>query len=159
MLVLGIDPGIENLGWGIIEGQGNRLCHIDSGVLHPSKGLSPHEKLYEIHVFSKELFKSFEPGLLAIESVFVSKNIHNTLRLGEVRASVILSAVSCGTICMDIAPRKVKMALVGNGSATKEQVAFMTGRLLGLSETCGLKDRTDALAISICGYWETQRKI
>ena len=86
MRILGIDPGIKNLGWGIVEGQKQKLTHIESGIFNPETE-NLHEKLFEIYNYVRDIILEHSPEIVALESVFISKNPRNTLRLGEVRAA------------------------------------------------------------------------
>lgn len=154
--VLGIDPGIKNLGWGIIEGTKNRVAHVDSGVFNPTDS-ELSIKLFEIHNFIGELIIEFSPELVAIESVFVSKNVRNTLRLGEVRAAAIIACARADLGTIDIAPRLAKQLITGKGNATKDVVAMMITRILGIKQSSAKLDRFDALAIAVAGLWESER--
>ena len=154
MKVLGIDPGIKNLGWGIIEGEKRKLDHLESGIFCPDKTDDLGDKLLAIHNFLLELIDSYEPDLVAIESVFVSKNPRNTLRLGEVRAAAILACSRRNIAFRDFAPREVKKNLTGSGAASKALVADMVCRMLKLKQQKSKFDRYDAIAIAISGIWD-----
>lgn len=154
MKVLGIDPGIKNLGWAIIDGENRKVAHVDSGVFSPHRSDELGEKLLAIHDFINKIIEDYKPEHVAIESVFVSKNPRNTLRLGEVRAAVILACTRAEIPFTDYAPREVKQNITGSGSANKELVADMVCRILKLKREKSKFDRYDAIALAISGVWE-----
>jgi len=146
--VLGIDPGTINTGWGLIEVDGSAYMIIESGVFHP-KGKDRINKLVQIYDFVADIVNKFSPGIVAIEDTFYGKNIQSMIKLGEARTAALLAAALADIDVATFAPREIKMALVGNGNATKEQVAFMVKRMLDAPEKC-TTDQTDALAVAYC---------
>lgn len=146
--ILGIDPGSRATGFGLIEDQGSRLVHIESGVIRAS-GADFTERLRDLHTRAGELFIRTTPDALAIERVFVSKNADSALKLGAARASVLCAGFSSTTEIGEYAPRAVKQALVGNGGADKEQVRHMVRVILGLVGAKLALDASDALAIAV----------
>ncbi|MFP4460256.1 MAG: crossover junction endodeoxyribonuclease RuvC [Candidatus Zixiibacteriota bacterium] len=159
MRVLGIDPGIKNLGWGIVEGEKRKIHHLDSGVFSPTRSDDLGEKLLAIFDFLCEKIEQYQPDLVAIESVFVSKNPRNTLRLGEVRAAAILACTQKKTKFKDYAPREVKKNLTGSGAANKNLVADMVCTILKMKRQKSKLDRYDAIALAISGIWDMQWKV
>ena len=157
MRILGIDPGINNLGWAIIDGESRNPVHIDSGIFKPV-GEEIADKLFSIFEFTVEIIDKYKPHSIALESVFVSKNPKSTLRLGEVRASVMIAGSSNNLKTVDFAPRRVKQAVTGAGNASKDKVADMVCAMLKL-EKKGKFDRFDACAIALCGYHQARRPV
>lgn len=152
--ILGIDPGTINTGWGLIEVEGSNLRLTESGVFHP-KGEDRIEKLVQIYYFTTELIEKHAPKTVAIEDTFFGKNVQSMIKLGEARTAAILASAISKVDVATFAPREIKMAVVGNGNATKEQVAFMVKRILQAPESCSV-DQTDAIAVAYC--W-TQRAL
>ncbi|RKZ31376.1 crossover junction endodeoxyribonuclease RuvC [bacterium] len=148
MRILGIDPGTRNMGWGLIEVNGGETDVRSSGVFRPKEN-DRIDKLVEIHRFVLELIDKNKPDIVAVENTFYGKNVQSMIKLGEARSAVILAAALSEVDVTTFAPREIKMALVGNGNATKEQVAFMVKRLLDVPNDCPL-DETDALAVAYC---------
>ncbi len=157
MRILGIDPGINNLGWAVVEGESRNPVHVDSGVFCP-KERKINIRLVSIHRFVLELIERYRPESIALESVFVSMNPRSTLRLGEVRAAVIIAGTSRGLNVEDFAPRRVKQSITGAGNASKMKVADMVCAMMGIPKE-GKYDRYDAIAIAMCGYYERRRPV
>lgn len=150
MTVIGIDPGSQKTGWGIVNETGSRLELIGCGLIKsPPGGVFSH-RLAHIYTQLVEVLISFRPESAAIENVFMSKNPMSALKLGQARGVAVAACASRGIEISDYSPTEVKQALVGSGSAAKEQVAYMVGRLLGKSATEKPLDTTDALGVAIC---------
>lgn len=154
MKVLGIDPGIKNLGWAIVDGENRKVAHVDSGVFSPKRSDELGAKLLAIYDFIIEKIEEHKPEHVALESVFVSKNPRNTLRLGEVRAAVILACTRAEVPFADYAPREVKQNITGSGAANKTLVADMVCRILKIKPEKSKFDRYDAIALAISDVWE-----
>ena len=148
MRILGIDPGSRKTGYGIIECQGQKSQAISFGTINAGSGDFP-TRLKIIFQSISKLIDEFQPDEFAIESVFVSKNAGSALKLGQARGAAICAAVNIDLPVGEYAPREVKQALVGKGSAEKSQVAHMVGLILGISEKIP-EDAADALAIALC---------
>ncbi|MCK5833728.1 crossover junction endodeoxyribonuclease RuvC [bacterium] len=146
--ILGIDPGTINTGWGILQVNGDKIAHVESGVFHP-KSPDRIEKLVRIYDFVIDLVNKYKPSTVAIEDTFYGKNVQSMIKLGEARTSALLAAALSDVDVATFAPREIKMALVGNGNATKEQVAFMVQRLLNSPAGCPT-DQSDAIAVAYC---------
>jgi crossover junction endodeoxyribonuclease RuvC len=150
VVILGIDPGSNVTGYGLIEQDGGRLRLLDAGAIRAGRGDALPARLRLIHDALAELLAQARPGEVAIESVFAARNAHSALVLGHARG-VALLAVSLRDIpVVEYAPREVKLALTGHGAAGKEQVRFMVQRLLALPRAPASLDASDALAIAIC---------
>ena len=148
--VLGIDPGTRTIGWGLICVI-NKTCHaVDHGYFEVSKKLSFPEKLHRIHSFIVDLLNRLQPEVVAVEEVYVSQNAKTTLRLGHARGVILLAAVEYGVEIFEYAPREIKQAVFGNGSATKSQVQWMLFKLLELPEQGLQEDEADGLAVAVC---------
>lgn len=148
MVIIGIDPGSRVTGYGIIDHVGERLRHVHSGFIRVKGDRLPH-KLGDIFEQVSQLIEEYKPEQMGIESVFMNKNADSALKLGQARGAAICAAWQGAVDVHEYAPREVKLALVGTGSADKSQVNHMVCRLLSLQETVQA-DEADALAIAIC---------
>ncbi len=150
MIILGVDPGSHRTGYGLIEVAGSRMRLIDAGtVVIRAKDPLP-SRLRVIHEALLEMVDAKRPDVFAIEDVFMARNARSSLILGQARGAALLSAALRDIEVAEYAPREVKLALTGNGAATKEQVGFMVVRLLGLTEPPASMDASDALGIALC---------
>lgn len=147
-IILGIDPGSRITGYGIIGFAGQQFRYLDSGCIR-LKTDSLGEKCATIFDCINQLVNEYKPTHAAIESVFVSKNPNSAIKLGQARGAAIAAAARQGIEIAEYAPRKVKLAVVGTGSAEKEQVSHMVIKLLGLSDIPQV-DAGDALAVALC---------
>ncbi len=150
MRIVGIDPGIRVTGFGILE-KNEKLSVLSYGTITPPVQNSMEEKLKYLYSDAMEIIDKYKPDLFAIESTFYQKNVKSALILGQAKGSILLAAVNSNIPCKEFAPRKVKLAVVGNGSATKEQVQYMIQRILKLDTLPKPFDVSDALAIAYCG--------
>jgi crossover junction endodeoxyribonuclease RuvC len=149
MRLLGLDPGLRNTGWGVIDATDNRLSWVADGVVHSDDASSLAERLTQLHRGICQVVSEFAPEEAAVEETFVNQNPASTLKLGQARGAVLLAAGLSGLRVAEYAPRLVKQSLVGTGRAAKDQVAMMVRRLLpGCHSTQA--DSTDALAVAIC---------
>jgi len=149
MVILGIDPGTNTTGYGLIKRDGRNLVHLDNGVISPRKNLSLADKLSHIFVELKKLIDSARPDIAAVEEVFVAENARSALILGHARGVALLALSQSGILTHEYSTREVKKAIVGYGNADKNQVAQMVKRLLKLPEVAA-SDASDALAVAIC---------
>ncbi|MEE9571748.1 MAG: crossover junction endodeoxyribonuclease RuvC [Candidatus Neomarinimicrobiota bacterium] len=150
MRIVGIDPGIRVTGFGILE-KNEKLSVLSYGTITPPVQNSMEEKLKYLYSDAMEIIDKYKPDLFAIESTFYQKNVKSALILGQAKGSILLAAANSNIPCKEFAPRKVKLAVVGNGSATKEQVQYMIQRILKLDTLPKPFDVSDALAIAYCG--------
>ena len=148
MNILGIDPGSVTTGFGIIRQRGNKQEYIVSGCIKTGKKTWP-EKLAQIYQDLTIIAKEYLPEYVAIEQVFVNKNVSSALKLGHARGVAMLAIANMGIDIAEYSPRKIKQAVVGNGGAEKAQVQHMVKVLLNL-DTVPTTDAADALAIAIC---------
>lgn len=148
MRILGIDPGSQITGFGIIEVDGSQCRHVHSGHIKVDGETLP-ERLGMIFAGVRALVAEWEPQEMAIERVFMARNADSALKLGQARGAAICGAVGSVPTIAEYSPREVKQAIVGKGSATKEQIQHMVRVLLKL--TANLQpDQADALAIALC---------
>ena len=148
MRVLGIDPGLRNLGWGVIEMRGPRLSHVANGVCH-SAGDDLAARLLSLHAQLAEVLARLTPDCAAVEQTFVNKDAVATLKLGHARAIALLVPAQAGLSVGEYAPNAVKKTVVGVGKAAKEQVQHMVRMQLPGVQLAG-PDAADALAVAIC---------
>ncbi|MGY6534521.1 MAG: crossover junction endodeoxyribonuclease RuvC [Pararhodobacter sp.] len=148
MRVIGIDPGLRNLGWGVIDVSGPRLRHVANGVCH-SSGDDLAERLLSLHRQLTEVLVQHAPDCAAVEQTFVNKDAVATLKLGQARAIALLVPAQAGLRLGEYAPNAVKKTVVGVGKAAKEQVQHMVRMHLPGTQITG-PDAADALAVAIC---------
>jgi len=148
MRVIGIDPGLRNLGWGVLEVSGNRLAHVANGVCKSGTG-DLADRLLTLHIQLSDVFKRFAPDTAAVEQTFVNKDGVATLKLGQARGIAMLVPAQFGLPVGEYAPNKVKKTVVGVGHADKTQIAHMVKVQLPGVVLNG-PDAADALAIAIC---------
>ena len=148
MRVVGIDPGLRNLGWGIIEVAGPRLTHVANGVCH-SDGEDLGQRLLSLHVQLSAVFAQHAPKAAAVEQTFVNRDGAGTLKLGQARGIAMLVPAQAGLAIGEYAPNAVKKAVVGVGHADKSQILHMVRLHLPGAVMAGA-DAADALAIAIC---------
>ncbi|MBO6938551.1 MAG: crossover junction endodeoxyribonuclease RuvC [Deltaproteobacteria bacterium] len=147
MRVLGIDPGTQRTGWGIVETRRRRLVPLASGVIRTGKRPLP-ARLKIIHDSLTEVIREWAPGVVAIEDIFMAKHANAAMKLGHARGAAMVAAANCELDVHEYPPALVKRTVAGKGGADKTQVAKMVAVVLGLKELPGL-DATDALAIAI----------
>jgi crossover junction endodeoxyribonuclease RuvC len=147
MRILGIDPGSNATGYGVIEREGNRLRHVAHGTLRP-RGGSLEVRLYQLYDALCEVARHHEPDVAAVERVFVAQSARSALVLGQARGAVLAALGSLAVPVTEYAPAEVKQAVTGSGRADKRQVALMVRRLLGLDQLPE-SDAADALAAAI----------
>lgn len=147
--IIGIDPGLRNTGWGIIEVEGSRLSYVADGCVHSDETLTLAERLWQLHRQLAEVLASFGPDEAAIEETFVNTNARATLKLGQARGVAMLAPAQVGISVAEYAPNVVKKSVVGAGHAEKDQVKHMVRILLPKAQM-NTADSTDALAIAIC---------
>ena len=148
MTILGIDTSLRSSGYGVLVTEGSRMRSLEAGRIRNAPKLPLSECLRAIHARVVELIAQHAPDVVAIESVIYGKNAGTMLVLGEARCAVITAAADAGLSIYEYEPRRVKMAVCGNGLAEKEQVQRMVKTLLGLQEL-PQNDAADALAVAI----------
>ena len=153
-IILGIDPGTNILGFGVIGINAKGPYYIDMGVFDLRKISDPFEKLANIFAGVSELIEEHKPDQLAVESPFYGKNAQVILKLGRAQGAALTAAVMQGIPVAEYAPRKAKIAICGNGAASKEQVAMMIQKTLNVTLEAKYLDATDALAIALCHHYQ-----
>ena len=153
-IILGIDPGTNILGYGVISVDSKGPHYLDMGVFDLRKIKDPFEKLANIFAGVGELLDQYSPDELAVESPFYGKNAQVILKLGRAQGAAITAAVMRGIPVTEYAPRKAKIAICGNGAASKEQVALMIQKTLHVDLDPKYLDATDALAIALCHHYQ-----
>ena len=154
MRVLGIDPGLRNLGWGVIDVTGARLSHVANGICHTEKGSLADkgdlaDRLLSLHSQLSDVLRTYSPDEAAVENTFVNKDAVATLKLGQARGIALLVPAQFGLRVGEYAPNAVKKTVVGVGHAAKVQVDHMVRIHLPGVQIAG-PDAADALAIAIC---------
>ena len=149
VLILGIDPGLNRCGWGLIACEGSRMAHVAHGVITPPKQEQLAYRLANLFDGLCGVIAEHKPHQAAVEETFVNSNARAALALGQARGVALAAAARCGVLVGEYAPATIKKAVVGSGAADKTQIAFMVRRLL---PTAGAvtADAADALAIAIC---------
>lgn len=150
MLVLGIDPGLANTGYGVVQSAGGRLVALDGGVIETAAGLPVERRLAEIYEAIDALLTEHEPQAMALEELYFGQNVKTAFAVGQARGVVMVAAGRRGLTCESYTPQQVKGAVCGNGRAEKEQVARMVQALLGLQVPPTPDHAADALAVAIC---------
>jgi len=150
MIVLGIDPGLANTGYGVVARAGGRLRALDGGVIVTAAGLAAERRLALLHERVEALIDAHEPQAVALEALYFGQNAHSAFAVGQARGVVLLAAGRRGIDCHDYTPQQVKGAVCGSGRAGKAQVGRMVQALLALPEAPSPDHAADALAVAIC---------
>jgi crossover junction endodeoxyribonuclease RuvC len=150
MIVLGIDPGIANTGYGIVAGSGSRLQALEFGVIETRAAAPAEARLAEIHSDVGELIARFGVQALAVEDLYFGANVVSAMAVGQARGVVLLAAGQNGVPVRAYTPQQVKAAVCGSGRADKQQVARMVARLLGMAGPPRPDHAADALAVAVC---------
>lgn len=151
MRILGIDPGTETTGWGVIDReQGGRIKVQDYGVIKTSSKSPFPKRLIGIYRDLTKVIEKFKPEVMAVEELFFARNLKTAVSVGQARGVALLAGAQAGLEIREYTPLEVKMALVGYGRAEKVQVQKMVKAVLGLKELPKPDDAADALAIAVC---------
>ncbi|MDX1941204.1 MAG: crossover junction endodeoxyribonuclease RuvC [Saprospiraceae bacterium] len=157
--ILGVDPGTNILGYGIIEVENKTIQLVDLGVLYLKEELEQPEKLKRIFERLQIIISEFKPSQMAIEAPFYGKNIQSMFKLGRAQGVAIAAAITKGLTVTEYSPKKIKQAVTGNGNAAKEQVAAMLGTILKADLSEQFFDATDALATAVCHYYQSTSRL
>jgi crossover junction endodeoxyribonuclease RuvC len=155
-IILGIDPGTNILGYGLIHIKGNKMELIVMGVLRLEKVGDHALKLQKIFNHVVSLIEEYKPDELSIEAPFFGKNVQSMLKLGRAQGVAIAGALSKNLPIAEYSPKKIKQSITGNGNASKEQVSEMLKTLLSFKETPEFLDATDGLAAAVCHYFQAK---
>ena len=147
--ILGIDPGLRNTGWGVIDVAGTRLTHVANGVVSTDAKSTISERLVQLHYGLRAVITAHEPDLGAVEETFVNKDPRSALKLGAARGIALLVPALAGVPISEYAPNHVKKSVASAGQAGKEQIRAMVGMLLPGARITS-EDAADALAVAIC---------
>ncbi len=149
VLILGIDPGLNRCGWGLVLSEGSRLAHVAHGVITPKQQQQLASRLHDVFEGLCAVMEEHRPHEVAVEETFVNSNARAALALGQARGVALAAAARAGVLVAEYAPTTIKKAIVGSGAADKAQIAFMVRRLL---PTAGdvTADAADALGVALC---------
>ncbi len=159
MRVIGVDPGSRVCGYGVLESLNGEIVHLESGgIISPSASSLPL-RLKVIYDRLKEVIERCSPDIMSIEDVFFAKNVRSAIKLGEARGVALLVAATCGIHVYEYAPTEIKLALTGQGRATKLKVQEIVSRVLGIPNW-EKTDVSDAVAIALChiNIYETRER-
>ena len=149
-IIMGIDPGTRITGYGIIKKEYKSVIPLDFGCIKPPPNLKLHKRYLIIYRGVEKLIKKYKPHAIATETQFVKKNAQSALKLGMARGVIIIAAEKNSIPIYEYAPKKVKLAVVGNGKASKVQITKMVQMLLNLKYEKIPEDAADALAMAVC---------
>ncbi len=153
-VILGIDPGTSIMGYGILKAINNNPMMVDMGLVKMKKIIDPYLKLKEIFNSTTNLIDKYCPDEMAIEAPFFGKNVQSMLKLGRAQGVAIAAALQRDIPIFEYAPRKIKVAITGQGAASKEQVAAILKNILNYTEDPEDFDASDALAAALCHFYQ-----
>ena len=156
-IILGIDPGTNLMGFGVIRAGSGKPEFLDMGIIDLKKYPDPYMKLRMILEKTGELIEKFLPDEVAVEAPFFGKNVQSMLKLGRAQGVAMAAVLSHDIPVAEYAPRKIKLAITGAGHASKEQVAGMLVRMFGLKEIPANLDATDGLAVAVCHFYQKDK--
>lgn len=149
VLILGIDPGLNRCGWGVIASEGSRLSYVAHGVIKPPPAQQLASRLHDVFDALCTVMNEHQPHEAAVEETFVNSNARAALALGQARGVALAAAARSGIMVAEYAPATIKKAVVGAGNADKTQIAFMVRRLLPTAGDVSA-DAADALGVALC---------
>ncbi len=150
-IILGIDPGLQHTGWGVISARAGQVSFVACGIIHTNAKDAVAARLLALHNGLQRVIELYKPDESAIEETFVNKNNASSLKLGQARGAIILSVAITGLQCAEYSANMVKKSVVGSGHADKAQVAMMVKTILPASNAAASGiDAADALAVAIC---------
>jgi len=158
-IILGIDPGTQVMGFGLISVRGEEIKFVQMNELHLTGYKDPYLRLKHIFERTIELIDTHCPDEIAIEAPFYGKNVQSMLKLGRAQGVAMAAGLSRQIPITEYLPKKIKMAITGNGNASKEQVAGMLQMLLRLEELPGRLDATDGLAAAVCHHYNRGKSV
>lgn len=154
MFVLGIDPGLSITGYGVIVSRGERPQAVSAGALRTSPGTPDAARLQELFTDLEKLLREYRPAEIAVEQVFVNRNLQTATAVGRASGVILLAASRAGAPVFEYTPSAVKLAVTGSGDAAKDRVQALVARRLGLPAAPRPADAADALAIALC-HWQS----
>ncbi len=149
MIIMGIDPGLALMGFGVIETDGYRFRTLDYGVIDTPAGMDEPDRLLMLWDGLNALLKMYKPEAVAVEELFFNKNVKTAVSIGQARGVILLAVKTCGIPLYEYTPLQVKQAVVGYGRAEKRQIQLMVKTILNLKDIPKPDDAADALAIAI----------
>lgn len=149
ILILGVDPGLNRCGWGLVLSEGSRLTHVAHGVIAPKPQQQLASRLHDLFEGLCAVIEHHRPDEAAVEETFVNANARAALALGQARGVALAAAARAGLGVAEYAPATIKKAIVGSGAADKTQIAFMVRRLLPTAGDVSA-DAADALGVALC---------
>jgi crossover junction endodeoxyribonuclease RuvC len=155
--ILGIDPGTNITGYGLVEIRNNKPVILDMGKITPKKGLLHYDRIKVLHEESLKIVEKYRPDVMAIEAPFFGKDIQAMLKLGRAQGVIMVAALMHNVPIHEYAPLLVKQSITGMGRASKEQVAYFLQKVYHLTELPETTDVTDAIAVAICHYIQLSR--
>ncbi len=150
VIIIGIDPGLATVGFGVIRKDDNRIIPVSYGCIRTSSGKNNPERLLEIYNEMNALFEKYSPFVVAVEKLFFTNNITSAMGVSEARGVIFLAAQQKNIPVIEYTPLQVKQAITGSGRADKKQVQEMIKRLLGLDDIPKPDDAADGLSIALC---------
>lgn len=153
--LLGVDPGTNVLGYGIIEVENRQIRMVDLGVITMHNLDEQQHKLKKIFEELQKIIKKFKPKEMAIEAPFYGKNVQSMLKLGRAQGVAIAAAITSDVEITEYSPKKIKQSVTGNGNASKEQVSAMLETILKVKLAETYLDATDALATAVCHFYQS----
>lgn len=149
ILILGVDPGLNRCGWGLVVSEGSRLSHVAHGVIKPPPQQQLASRLHDVFEGLSAVIEQYQPHEAAVEETFVNSNARAALALGQARGVALAAAARRGLVVAEYAPTTIKKAVVGSGAADKAQISFMVQRLLPAAGAVSA-DAADALGVALC---------
>ena len=157
MKILGIDPGLNITGYGILEVESTSAVKLATcGVIRTNAKMALASRLNKIFENIKTIGDEYQPDVVAVESVFYAENVKTAIVMGHARGAIMVSASQCGAEIHEYSPREIKMSVVGNGAASKEQVNFMVRQMLKVRSPIEPDDASDAIAVALC-HWHRKK--
>lgn len=150
MRALGVDPGTVVTGFGLVDEEDNHLFHVTSGNINPPQKGDMGRRLHWIYTEINKLIQSYEPDTVIIEKGFYSRNVQTVVKLAQVNGIIMLAATNAAIPVFEYTPLAIKLAVVGYGAATKEQVQHMVGQILKIDKSIDSHHAADAIAAAIC---------
>lgn len=157
--ILGIDPGTNYMGYGVLEVEGNQLRAVVMGDIDLHKIADPYDKLRYIFERVRELIDNYSPREVALESPFFGQNVQSMLKLGRAQGVAMAAALSCNKSVAEYAPTRIKQSITGSGAASKEQVASIVLRTLKFADPPRRLDATDGMAVALTHYYSISSPI
>ena len=158
-VILGVDPGTTIMGFGVIKVENDNISCLQLNDLKLSKYENHYLRLGHIYQRTNEIIQTYNPTEMALEAPFFGKNVQSMLKLGRAQGVAIAAGISNGLKVFEYSPRKIKMAITGNGNASKEQVAKMLQKTLNIKEMPKNLDATDGLAAAVCHFYNPTSQV